>query len=123
MSPASDLFSRWFSESNHGNLLGCQDGGRSADRPPYARCGRSEEHTSELQSRLHLVCRLLLEKKNISHGFARLDWAVAFLHLLHRPHRRREDHVLRELARDPLREHQIADRDGEVVEALRDPSW
>src|SRR3989449_444300 len=30
-------------------------------RPPPAR--RSEEHTSELQSRLHLVCRLLLEKK------------------------------------------------------------
>src|SRR5256884_5239784 len=29
---------------------------------------RSEEHTSELQSRLHLVCRLLLEKKkNIQH--------------------------------------------------------
>src|SRR5205809_2057685 len=27
---------------------------------------RSEEHTSELQSRLHLVCRLLLEKKNHS---------------------------------------------------------
>src|SRR2546422_3613726 len=39
--------------------------------PPRARAGssisasskRSEEHTSELQSRLHLVCRLLLEKK------------------------------------------------------------
>src|SRR2546422_8223931 len=38
---------------------------------------RSEEHTSELQSRLHLVCRLLLEKKNMtalrswlgSHGY------------------------------------------------------
>src|SRR2546429_7347373 len=30
-------------------------------RPPTAK--RSEEHTSELQSRLHLVCRLLLEKK------------------------------------------------------------
>src|SRR2546422_6418056 len=29
----------------------------------YAGGGRSEEHTSELQSRLHLVCRLLLEKK------------------------------------------------------------
>src|SRR3989449_1343761 len=29
-----------------------------------AACARSEEHTSELQSRLHLVCRLLLEKKN-----------------------------------------------------------
>src|SRR2546422_6738992 len=28
---------------------------------------RSEEHTSELQSRLHLVCRLLLEKKKINH--------------------------------------------------------
>src|SRR5687768_18005176 len=30
----------------------------SMPKPP-----RSEEHTSELQSRLHLVCRLLLEKK------------------------------------------------------------
>src|SRR3989449_6005412 len=29
---------------------------------------RSEEHTSELQSRLHLVCRLLLEKKKIKRG-------------------------------------------------------
>src|SRR2546422_7535026 len=29
---------------------------------------RSEEHTSELQSRLHLVCRLLLEKKK-RHGY------------------------------------------------------
>src|ERR1041385_9351160 len=29
---------------------------------------RSEEHTSELQSRLHLVCRLLLEKKNRMRG-------------------------------------------------------
>src|SRR2546429_2801901 len=33
--------------------------------------GRSEEHTSELQSRLHLVCRLLLEKKKTHNmGFA-----------------------------------------------------
>src|SRR2546422_8366732 len=29
----------------------------------FTDAGRSEEHTSELQSRLHLVCRLLLEKK------------------------------------------------------------
>src|SRR2546429_4734833 len=29
---------------------------------------RSEEHTSELQSRLHLVCRLLLEKKKHTHS-------------------------------------------------------
>src|SRR2546422_1979112 len=33
-----------------------------------ARRGRSEEHTSELQSRLHLVCRLLLEKKKQKHS-------------------------------------------------------
>src|SRR3989442_8979473 len=32
-------------------------------RPPEAIATRSEEHTSELQSRPHLVCRLLLEKK------------------------------------------------------------
>src|SRR2546422_7092741 len=33
------------------------------DRWPLDAVVRSEEHTSELQSRLHLVCRLLLEKK------------------------------------------------------------
>src|SRR5436305_11808814 len=32
-------------------------------QPGYAGRRRSEEHTSELQSRPHLVCRLLLEKK------------------------------------------------------------
>src|SRR3712207_8079751 len=31
---------------------------------------RSEEHTSELQSRQYLVCRLLLEKKNLSKQYA-----------------------------------------------------
>src|SRR5438309_8492309 len=31
---------------------------------PHLRARRSEEHTSELQSQFHLVCRLLLEKKN-----------------------------------------------------------
>src|SRR3712207_8617445 len=31
-----------------------------------ARRGRSEEHTSELQSRQYLVCRLLLEKQNLT---------------------------------------------------------
>src|SRR5256884_1444356 len=36
--------------------------------------GRSEEHTSELQSRLHLVCRLLLEKKKRqAHGDVRVN--------------------------------------------------
>src|SRR5207253_9930327 len=38
--------------------------GPSAGGGPIARQGRSEEHTSELQSRGHIVCRLLLEKKN-----------------------------------------------------------
>src|SRR2546429_5780080 len=38
-------------------------GGRAFDQQRLRR-DRSEEHTSELQSRLHLVCRLLLEKKN-----------------------------------------------------------
>src|SRR2546422_3193586 len=33
------------------------------ERVPRRLAERSEEHTSELQSRLHLVCRLLLEKK------------------------------------------------------------
>src|SRR3712207_9181694 len=36
---------------------------RSCTRRPHARKARSEEHTSELQSRQYLVCRLLLEKK------------------------------------------------------------
>src|SRR5258708_21587516 len=34
--------------------------------PPRLHDGRSEEHTSELQSPDHLVCRLLLQKKNTS---------------------------------------------------------
>src|SRR2546422_5758211 len=41
----------------------CTAPSRSDTRP---RESRSEEHTSELQSRLHLVCRLLLEKKKKS---------------------------------------------------------
>src|SRR3989442_13401038 len=36
--------------------------------------GRSEEHTSELQSRPHLVCRLLLEKNNPSSASSRAWW-------------------------------------------------
>src|SRR5260370_17984379 len=41
----------------HRSLLVCFEG------PQATGCGRSEEHTSELQSHLNLVCRLLLEKK------------------------------------------------------------
>src|SRR2546422_5015190 len=43
--------------------------GRRQGAHPLQR-GRSEEHTSELQSRLHLVCRLLLEKKKKTRGDA-----------------------------------------------------
>src|SRR3712207_8295614 len=45
--------------------------GRGGAGPGAAAALRSEEHTSELQSRQYLVCRLLLEKKK------------KFLHLLH----------------------------------------
>src|SRR3712207_8283530 len=51
-----------------GGVSPCSDGPASRGRP-FASCGpsptlpRSEEHTSELQSRQYLVCRLLLEKK------------------------------------------------------------
>src|SRR2546422_4211244 len=41
------------------------EAGRAPELPHRAH-QRSEEHTSELQSRLHLVCRLLLEKKKKS---------------------------------------------------------
>src|SRR5438309_9265763 len=41
---------------------------------------RSEEHTSELQSQFHLVCRLLLEKKNKNAvGYGLLDYTLARL--------------------------------------------
>src|SRR5436305_10839699 len=43
---------------------GAEGAGHRRDRYLVGRTGgRSEEHTSELQSRPHLVCRLLLEKK------------------------------------------------------------
>src|SRR2546422_11512795 len=42
-------------------VMGCVVNGPGESK--HADIGRSEEHTSELQSRLHLVCRLLLEKK------------------------------------------------------------
>src|SRR3989442_12655315 len=69
--PRSTLFpytTLFRSKSNRGDWL---SGPRSAVRryaPSMRRSGRiasprSEEHTSELQSRPHLVCRLLLEKK------------------------------------------------------------
>src|SRR5437762_12933539 len=47
-----------------GDLAGLAQGLRGAARPRLPGVYRSEEHTSELQSPMYLVCRLLLEKKN-----------------------------------------------------------
>src|SRR5438876_4869880 len=52
----------------------CRAGG---DRTPP---GRSEEHTSELQSPVHLVCRLLLEKKNNTKSSTTTITSLACLH-------------------------------------------
>src|SRR3712207_7787640 len=49
------------------DAAGCPDGGGSS---------RSEEHTSELQSRQYLVCRLLLEKKNVFYRRVVVDCPV-----------------------------------------------
>src|SRR5216683_7559189 len=65
---------RWFRTGSAGRRGAAAHGGRrpacwQASRPagpregPRAAARRSEEHTSELQSRSDLVCRLLLEKK------------------------------------------------------------
>src|SRR5258707_1458674 len=47
--------------------------GQAAHRHLHAELVRSEEHTSELQSRQYLVCRLLLEKKKSA---AKSPWIV-----------------------------------------------
>src|SRR2546429_6906370 len=51
---------------------------------------RSEEHTSELQSRLHLVCRLLLEKKKKNqYGHVGIEHHPDMLNCSNAPRRRR----------------------------------
>src|SRR2546422_3004087 len=62
-------------EEDHDALAEVPAAGRGARLPELSRALRSrlvplrsEEHTSELQSRLHLVCRLLLEKKKKHSG-------------------------------------------------------
>src|SRR3712207_6984346 len=48
------------------HLLEVEEGERHEHEEHGDHYGRSEEHTSELQSRQYLVCRLLLEKKKIN---------------------------------------------------------
>src|SRR5690606_42031791 len=50
-------------DEQHASLRRVAGGEEGIERPPRGLL-RSEEHTSELQSRENLVCRLLLEKKN-----------------------------------------------------------
>src|SRR2546422_6244948 len=57
--PYTTLFRSPWSTRAARAARGCRTRTRRSGRPTC----RSEEHTSELQSRLHLVCRLLLEKK------------------------------------------------------------
>src|SRR2546429_4317382 len=62
---SSDLFDRYHSFGNRSDREDCRlrRSDNRAKRVHLVHSQRSEEHTSELQSRLHLVCRLLLEKK------------------------------------------------------------
>src|SRR5690625_5673855 len=62
--------SRWYAESDFGKLLQEDE---TIRRYLSRRLSRSEEHTSELQSRGHLVCRLLLEKKKNVREYRRGD--------------------------------------------------
>src|SRR2546429_6593747 len=55
---------------------------RQPESGPTGLWKRSEEHTSELQSRLHLVCRLLLEKKKYSPLRPLLSYYTVRVHVL-----------------------------------------
>src|SRR3989449_6607780 len=61
--PYTTLFRSYFRELDYPHI---QELFALGDTMARAAALRSEEHTSELQSRLHLVCRLLLEKKKHS---------------------------------------------------------
>src|SRR5690348_17418323 len=54
----------WQAPSRPGGAAVMAAGADRSEAGPHLAGDRSEEHTSELQSPVHLVCRLLLEKKN-----------------------------------------------------------
>src|SRR5437879_6123846 len=60
-------------------------------------------------------------QEDVPHRLARLDREAALLHLLQGRRGRRQDDVLREGARDALREDELVDRDRAVEDALRGP--
>src|SRR5256885_12992963 len=73
---ASSSVSTWSSACCASAML--RTGGNGS---PLAPCtGRSEEHTSELQSPCNLVCRLLLEKKKKNHNTTRSITTHYILH-------------------------------------------
>src|SRR5260221_5708393 len=61
--PRSTLFPYTTLFRSHRRSSAVRASGSCRPAPGCWRCGRSEEHTSEFQSRQYLVCRLLLEKK------------------------------------------------------------
>src|SRR5260370_32810546 len=74
--PYTTLFRSLLTFEGHNNTCGCVPPDSDGDVGPnhYVEA-RSEEHTSELQSHLNLVCRLLLEKKKSEMLFGRcLYW-------------------------------------------------
>src|SRR2546425_7555119 len=76
--PYTTLFrSRRCGDRPHCGGLGTCGGGSCVDpvsAHPSTALGRSEEHTSELQSLAYLVCRLLLEKKkNLFHNLSQCN--------------------------------------------------
>src|SRR5687768_17695295 len=91
--PYTTLFRSCALQTNGGRVPGAVP----ATRPPVrrerrraSRYGsaarlRSEEHTSELQSRLHLVCRLLLEKKKMLKLLAALRLSLNLSQPRHAP--------------------------------------
>src|SRR2546429_2173261 len=94
----------------------CSRSGKKGSRYVVGRARiarRSEEHTSELQSRLHLVCRLLLEKKNnVQDEILTLLSKIAYLKVISRTstqHYKSAPEHLPELARHLALAH-ILDR-------------
>src|SRR5438045_4582960 len=83
--PYTTLFRSWCDSTRCSRVTGAPDRRTWFTRPP-ART-RSEEHTSELQSLRHLVCRLLLEKKKKKQVLCCYQDVTAYgvLHRTHRP--------------------------------------
>src|SRR5205823_12145693 len=71
--------------SCHGRSLPCDQREPPSGVRPQSWSMRSEEHTSELQSLAYLVCRLLLEKKNLL-ACSRLSGTVSTRDSLHERH-------------------------------------